>query len=106
MDYRQLVAQKVQALTATAAVILLAPCIEDEEDDEQQFFSSESDHDVIEDSHPVEGGEESVEALLHGARRVEWRSAQASEKMQTELFAPKAYDNTNTWVDGVRGGRS
>ena len=85
MDYKQLVAQKVQALTAAAAAVLAAPSIEDEEEDEQQFFSAESDDDVEEDSPPVERVEMSAEAQLHGAisalviraRRIESHQSEA-----------------------------
>ena len=85
MDYKQLVAQKVQALTAAAAAVLAAPSIEDEEEDEQQFFSAESDDDVVEDSPPVERVEMSAEAQLHGAisalviraRRIESHQSEA-----------------------------
>ena len=76
MDYRLLVAQKMQVLTTAAAVVLAAPSIEVEEDDEQQFFFAESDDGVTEDSPPVESDKEFAEALLHGylvtrARRIE-----------------------------------
>ena len=60
MGYRQLVAQKVQVLTAAAAVVLAAPFTEDEEDDEQSFFSTESDDNATEGSLSVEIIEQSA----------------------------------------------
>ena len=50
IDYRQIVTQTVQALTAAAVEVPAASSIEDEEDNEQQFFRAESDDDVTEGS--------------------------------------------------------